>query len=162
MDENKTEKAAEQAEESRYLFVTVDDVEYGIDISIVQEIIVMQEVSPIPSTKPFCRGVINIRGMIVPVIDLRIKIGMPPCDYDENACIVVVMLGGERIGMIVESVREVIQIPQSQLRESPARTEAGGKRSVSSQIANINGTIKQILDMNKVFDIDQATGEIVS
>ena len=129
-------------------------MEYGIDITIVQEIIVIQEVSPLPGMKPFCKGVINIRGMIVPVIDLRVKMGLQQCDYGENACIVVVMLGGEQIGVIVESVREVLQILPSQLQESPARANAGGKRSISSQIANINGTVRQILDMYKVLDID--------
>ena len=157
MEVEKTETQAEQAESKRYLFVTVDHVEYGIDIAIVQEIIVIQEISPLPGMKPFCKGVINIRGMIVPVIDLRVKMGLQQCDYDENACIVVVMLGGEQIGVIVESVREVLQIQPSQLQESPTRADAGGKRSISSQIANTNGTVRQILDMYKVLDIDPET-----
>ena len=164
MDEEKKENQAEQAEQAeskRYLFVTVDHVEYGIDISIVQEIIVIQEISPLPGMKPFCRGVINIRGMIVPVIDLRVKIGLQQCEYNENACIVVMMLGGEQIGVIVEDVREVLQIPPSQLQESPARSDAGGKRSISSRIANINGTVKQILDMYKVLDIDPDSEHII-
>lgn len=148
-------KAAVQVEDTRFLFVTVNDVEYGIDIDMVQEIIVMQEVSPIPSTKPFCKGVINIRGTIVPVIDLRIKMGLEACVYNEDACIVVVMIGGERIGMIVEAVRDVLQIKPTQLQKSPAKDEALGKCNISSQIANIDGAVKQILDMKKVFDLDQ-------
>jgi purine-binding chemotaxis protein CheW len=148
-------KAVVQVEDTRFLFVAVNGVEYGIDIDMVQEIIVMQEVSPIPSTKPFCRGVINIRGTIVPVIDLRIKMGLDPCVYTEDACIVVVMIGGERIGMIVESVQDVLQIKASQLQKSPAKAEAMGKCNISSHIANIDGAVKQILDMSKVFDLDQ-------
>jgi len=155
-------KAAGQAEDKRFLFVKVNGVEYGIDIEIVQEIIVMQEISPIPSTKPFCRGVINIRGTIVPVIDLRIKIGLESCEYHENACIVVVMIASERVGMIVEEVCDVLQIKPSQLQNSPAKAEVTGKCNISSRIANIDGAVKQILDMHKVFDIDQGEETAVS
>ncbi len=154
MDEKKSE-SPEQTGDKRYLFVMVDNTDYGIDLEIVQEIIVMQEISPIPSTKPFCRGVINIRGTIVPVIDLRIKMGLDPCEYDENACIVIVTFDNEKIGMIVEAVQDVLLIKPSQLQESPARTGGNGKRSISSQIANIDGAVKQILDVNRVFGVDQ-------
>jgi purine-binding chemotaxis protein CheW len=153
MDEKKSE-SPEQTGDKRYLFVMVDKTDYGIDLEIVQEIIVMQEISPIPSTKPFCRGVINIRGTIVPVIDLRIKMGLDPCDYDENACIVIVAFGGEKIGMIVEAVQDVLMIQPSQLQKSPARSSEDGRRSISSQIANIDGAVKQILNVNRVFDIE--------
>lgn len=153
MDEKKSE-SPEQTGDKRYLFVMVDNTDYGIDLEIVQEIIVMQDISPIPSTKPFCRGVINIRGTIVPVIDLRIKMGLEPCDYDENACVVIVSFGGEKIGMIVEAVQDVLLIQPSQLQNSPAKNTGDGKRNISSQIANIDGAVKQILNVNRVFDID--------
>lgn len=162
MEDKKTETAVEQAADKRYLFVMVDNTEYGIDLEIVQEIIVIQEISPIPSTKPFCRGVINIRGTIVPVIDLRIKIGLEPCEYSENACIVIVEIGGEKIGMIVEAVCDVLPIHPSQLQKSPAREHATGKQSFSSQIANIDGAAKQILDVNRVFDLNQRDGESIN
>lgn len=154
MDEKKSE-SPEQTGDKRYLFVMVDNTDYGIDLQIVQEIIVMQEISPIPSTKPFCRGVINIRGTIVPVIDLRIKMGLDPCEYNENACIVIVTFDNEKIGMIVEAVQDVLLIKPSQLQESPARTGGGARRSISSQIANIDGSVKQILDVNRVFGVGQ-------
>lgn len=154
MDERKSE-TPEQSDDKRYLFVMVDGTEYGIDLNIVQEIIVMQEISPIPSTKPFCRGVINIRGTIVPVIDLRIKMGLKACTYDESACIVIVAFDNEKIGMIVESVRDVLLIQPSQLQDSPTRTGGGSRHSISSQIANIDGAVKQILDINRVFGVDQ-------
>ncbi|MBR2879804.1 MAG: chemotaxis protein CheW, partial [Oscillospiraceae bacterium] len=70
----------------KYLFFALDEIEYGVDISIVDEIITMTPVSPIPSTKPFCKGVINIRGSIVPIIDMRIKLGKPEIEYDDAAC----------------------------------------------------------------------------
>jgi len=64
----------------KFLFISVGGIEYGIDIKLVQEIIVMPTISPIPSAKPFCKGVINIRGTIVPVIDIRVKLGLDAAD----------------------------------------------------------------------------------
>ena len=129
MDEKKSE-SPEQTGDKRYLFVMVDNTDYGIDLEIVQEIIVMQEISPIPSTTPCCRGVVSSRGTIA--------------TFDN-----------EKIGMIVEAVQDVLLIKPSQLQESPARTGGNGKRSISSQIANIDGAVKQILDVNRVFGVDQ-------
>lgn len=143
-----------EAEGQKFLFVTVAGVEYGIDIGLVQEIIVMQEISPVPGAKPFCKGVINIRGTIVPVIDLRIKIGLEPCDYNEFACIVVVMIEGERIGMIVEEVKDVLQLELSQLQDSPAMLDCGNKRCISCRIAKVDGKAKQIMDMDRLFDLE--------
>lgn len=154
MEELKQEGVETQSEGQKFLFVTVNGIEYGIEIELVQEIIVMQKISPIPSAKPSCKGVINIRGTIVPVIDLRIKIGLKPCEYDELACIVVVMIAGERIGMIVEKVNDVLQFEPSQLQESPAKQDCGNKQCISCKIAKTNGEVKQIMDMRKVFDLD--------
>lgn len=154
MEELKQENAETQSEGQKFLFVTVNGIEYGVEIELIQEIIVMQKVSPIPSAKPFCKGVINIRGTIVPVIDLRIKIGLEPCEYDELACIVVVMIEGERIGMIVEKVNDVLQFELSQLQESPAKQDCGDRECISSKIAKLNGEVKQIMNMRKVFGLE--------
>ena len=75
-----------------YLIFTVDSIEFGIDISLVQEIIEYQEASPIPNMLDFCSGIINIRGTIVPVIDMRRKLGFEPRVYDDRSCIIVITL----------------------------------------------------------------------
>lgn len=138
----------------KYLFFALEDIEYGVDISIVDEIITMTPVSPIPSTKPFCKGVINIRGSIVPIIDMRIKLGKAEIEYDDAACIIIFMLEGEKVGAIVERVLNVDEIPDTMLLDSPAKSDTSGYRSVSSKIVANSGGVKQILDVNKVFDID--------
>lgn len=154
MEETKTDVQETQQEGQKFLFMLVNGIEYGIEIELVQEIIVMQEISPIPSAKPFLKGVINIRGTIVPVIDLRIKMGLPPCEYNELSCIVVVMAAGEKIGIIAEGVQDVIQLDPSQLQDSPGINRSD-KCCISTRIANIDGTAKQILDLNRVLDLDQ-------
>ena len=138
----------------KYLFFALDEIEYGVDISIVDEIITMTPVSPIPSTKPFCKGVINIRGSIVPIIDMRIKLGKPEIEYDDAACIIIFMLEGEKVGAIVEKVLNGDEIADIMLLDSPAKSDTTGYRSVSSKIVANSGGVKQILDVGKVFDIE--------
>jgi len=135
-----------------YLIFTVDSIEFGIEIALVQEIIKIQPVSAIPNALPFCRGIINIRGTIVPVIDMRIKLGFEPAEYNERTCIVVVMLETELIGVIVDMVQDVVRISEQDLSDSPAIGSSGHK-SYTAKIASIDEKIIQILDVNSVFDI---------
>ena len=136
-----------------YLVFTVDAIDFGIDIGLVQEIIEIQPVSPIPNALDFCSGIINIRGTIVPVLDMRRKLGFQAIDYDDRACIIVIVLEAELIGAIVDSVQDVIHISKADLLDSPAIGN-GEKAFYTSKIASIDGKIQQILNVNAVFDID--------
>ncbi len=143
----------------KYLFFSLDNVEYGVEISMVQEIITMEAVSPIPSTLPFCKGVINIRGSVVPVLDLRIKLGKEPCEYTDIACIIVLEIKDERIGVIVEQIRDVIEISDGMLMPSPVDTNNAEQKCASSSIVEIDGNVKQILDIDRVFGFDEEETE---
>ena len=134
-----------------YLIFTVDAIDFGIDIGLVQEIIEIQPVSPLPNALPFCQGIMNIRGTIVPVLDMRRKLGFSPIDYDDRACIIVILLESELVGAIVDSVQDVIHISASDLNDSPA---VGGDRAFyTSKIAANGGKIRQILNVDAVFEI---------
>jgi len=137
-----------------YLIFTVDSIDFGIEIGLVQEIIKIQPISSIPNALDFCKGIINIRGTIVPVLDMRLKLGFEAAAYNERTCIVVVMLEAELIGVIVDMVQDVIRIAENELSDSPALYGSGGEhKSFTSKIASIDGKIKQILDVNSVFNI---------
>ncbi|NLT13836.1 MAG: chemotaxis protein CheW, partial [Clostridiales bacterium] len=88
MDEQLLTAGAED-DIQEYLIFTIDAIDFGIDIGLVQEIIEIQPVSKIPNALDFCSGIINIRGTIVPVIDMRRKLGFQPIEYDDRACIIV-------------------------------------------------------------------------
>ncbi|HHT17409.1 MAG TPA: purine-binding chemotaxis protein CheW [Papillibacter sp.] len=137
-----------------YLIFTVDKIEFGIDIGLVQEIIEYQEASPIPNMLDFCSGIINIRGTIVPVIDMRRKLGFESRVYDDRACIIVITLRSELVGMIVDGVQDVARIAPEQLSDSPAVRSQGEIKPFTSKIANINGNIKQIISIEAVFDVE--------
>lgn len=151
MDENVEVTLEDDIQE--YLFFSIDSIAFGIDIGLVQEIIEIQPASPIPNALDFCSGIINIRGTIVPVLDMRRKLGFETVEYNDRACIIVILLEAELVGAVVDSVQDVAHISAGDLADSPAMNEKSGERYFTSKIACIDGNIKQILDVNAVFDI---------
>ncbi len=149
MDEElKTTTAADDIQE--YLIFTVASIDFGIDIGLVQEIIKLQPISPIPNALDFCKGIINIRGNIVPVLDMRAKLGFETAEYQERTCIIVVKLESETIGVIVDMVQDVIRISEREQSDFLINSYKGTE-NYTSKIASVNGKIRQILDVDAVF-----------
>jgi len=145
--------AAEESEVREYLIFTVDSIDFGIDIGVVQEIIKIQPVTAIPNALDFCVGIINLRGTIIPVLDMRIKLGFEATEYDDKACIIVIMLGSELVGVIVDSVQDVIRISESELIDAPSVT-GSGRKSYTEKIACTDDKIRQIIDVSTVFGVE--------
>ena len=104
---------------AQYLTFALGDEEYGVAILNVQEIKGYAPVTPIPNTPPWVRGVMNLRGTIVPVIDLRLRLGMPAADYGPFTVIVVLAVGAKVVGAIVDAVSDVLSIPDGQVQQTP-------------------------------------------
>ena len=92
------------AQTPKYLTFAVADLAYGIDIGCVTEIVGLQSISPIPDTPAEVRGVINLRGKVIPVMDVRLRFGLEPRAYDNRTCTVVLSVGGVEVGIIVDTV----------------------------------------------------------
>src|SRR5579885_3918603 len=93
--------------------------EYGVDISQVQEIIRMVEITHVPRAPRFMEGVINLRGQLIPIIDLRTRFSMPRAEQTKSTRIVVTEIGAKRVGMVVDSVSEVLRLPTDQIEDAP-------------------------------------------
>ncbi len=93
--------------------------EYGVDIAQVQEINRMVSVTHVPRAPAFMEGVINLRGQLIPIIDLRTRFGMPRAEHTKNTRIVVTEIGTKRVGMVVDSVSEVLRLPVEQIEDAP-------------------------------------------
>ncbi len=108
----------------KYLTFSVKEEEYGIGILKVKEIIGMMPITPVPRTPEFVKGVINLRGKVIPVGDLRAKFGMPPIPYNDRTCIIVVEIDLESetllIGIVVDSVSEVLNITENEIEAPPS------------------------------------------
>ena len=144
----------------KYLSFQLSKEEYGIAILRVREIIGMVEVTPLPRTPDFVRGVINLRGRNIPVIDLRRKFGMEPTDITSETCVVVVDVGREsdaafRVGCIVDTVSEVLTIGSDHFEATPRCANAAG--DYIAGLAKLKDRVLILLDIEKVLgDIDPA------
>lgn len=106
-------------QESKFLTFRLDGTEFGIEILKVVEILKMMEITTVPMWPAFAKGTINLRGKVIPVVDLRMKFGLSQTELTEHTCTIVVELGGTQIGVVVEAVNEVQEIPKENIERSP-------------------------------------------
>lgn len=123
--------------------------EFGVDILKVQEIIRMINITSVPNSPEFVEGVINLRGRVIPVIDLRIRLGMPKLEYGRDTRIVVVEINGKTMGFIVDSVSEVLRIPRS-ITEPPPPLTTGIDAEYITAIGKLENRLIILLDLEKV------------
>ena len=144
----------------KYLSFQLSKEEYGIAILKVREIIGMVDVTPLPRTPDFVRGVINLRGRIIPVIVLRRKFGMAPTEFTNETCVVVVDVGKDndttfRVGCIVDTVSEVLTIGAEHFEATPRCANAAG--DYIAGLAKLKDRVLILLDIERVIgDIDPA------
>lgn len=112
-------KLAGETVGQEFLVFTLGDEEYGIDILKVQEIRGYDQVTRIANTPSFIKGVTNLRGVIVPIIDLRIKFAQPGVDYNENTVVIVLNLNQRVVGIVVDGVSDVLSLTHDQIRPAP-------------------------------------------
>ncbi len=105
---------------SKYLTFVLGDEEYGLEILRVKEIIGLMTITKVPRMPEFVRGVINLRGSVIPVVDLRLKFGLSAAQDTDETCIIVVDLGDSFIGVVVDKVSEVLDIDDSEIDETPS------------------------------------------
>lgn len=137
----------------KYLTFTLNNEEYAIEILKVNQIIRLQEITAIPKTPSFIRGVINLRGMIIPIIDLRRKFEMADHTDTDRTCIVVIQIeqNGKSVnmGIVIDEVREVLEIPAADIEETP-EFGTGIDTEYIMGIAKTGRNIKIMLDISKV------------
>ncbi len=139
--------------EGKYLTFTLDNEEYGIGILKIKEIIGMMPITTVPQTPEFVKGVINLRGKVIPVMDLRLRFGMDAIDYTERTCIIVVEIEGgggtAQIGIVVDAVSEVLNIKGEEIEDTPT---FGTKLNIDYILgmAKMEGGVKILLDIDRV------------
>lgn len=137
----------------KYLTFTLGTEEYGIVITKVREIIGIMEITAVPHTPDFIKGVINLRGRVIPIIELRMKFGMELKEYDDRTCIIVVDVPGPngtvQVGMLVDSVSEVINIASQDIEPPPDFGVATDAENIIG-MGKIKGQLKILLDVDQV------------
>ncbi|MEG1686616.1 MAG: chemotaxis protein CheW [Angelakisella sp.] len=145
MSDNLNEEFLQQEEDDlagKYLTFCVDSKIYGVELMHVKEIISIQSITAVPSTPDYVKGIINLRGGIVPVIEVRSKFNIPAIPYDERTCIIVLNISEMNVGLIVDEVSEVIEF-----EELSALPEVGKESSASQYIKSV-AEVKDKLVLN--------------
>jgi len=146
--------------EGKFLTFVLSNESYGISITKVREIIGMMPVTRVPQSCGFIKGVINLRGKVIPVIDLRRRFGMAETDDTNRTCIIVVEIdaqggGNVQMGIVVDSVSEVLNIPGDDIEEPPG-FGAGANTSYIMGLAKIDASVKILIDIDRVLGHEDA------
>lgn len=131
--------------------------EYGVNIMIVQEIILMGRITQVPEVPEFLLGVINLRGNVIPIVDLRKRFGLAEKSHDDETRIVVVNLDGWTVGIVVDTVNEVLRISQEQVSSAPPSICSLGTEYLLG-LARLENRLLILLDMEKILGSKEALG----
>ncbi len=134
----------------KYLTFSLADEEYGVEILKVREIIGVMDITSVPQMPTHVKGVINLRGKVIPVVDLRLKFGMPPAEYTDATCIIVVDVGA-LMGIIVDTVQEVLDIDGQHIDPPPPLGGAVDTTYVMG-MGKVKDSVKILLDIDKVLN----------
>lgn len=139
----------EDTQKDKYLTFHLAGEDYGIEIRFVIEIIGIQSITDVPDMPSFIRGVINLRGKVIPVMDVRARFSIDARDYDDRTCIIVVNIDGTEVGLVVDEVSEVADIPETNV-EPPPKTSKNNDNSYIQGMGKINNDVKILLDVQKL------------
>lgn len=139
----------EDTQKDKYLTFHLANEDYGIEIRYVTEIIGIQKITEVPDMPDYVKGVINLRGKVIPVMDVRLRFNLPPRDYDERTCIIVVDINETSVGLVVDEVREVADIPEDQVEPPPKTSMKEGSRYIQG-MGKIGNEVKIILNVGQL------------
>lgn len=144
-------QALEMRGSQEVLTFTIGDQNYGLDLLSVREIRAWTDVTPLPNTPPFVRGVINLRGAVVPIFDLRVRLGGGTTTPTSANVVIVVEVGTESVGLLVDTVSDILALDASALQPVPA-TAADVEQSFLSALATHEDRMVALIDVNRLFN----------
>lgn len=138
------------ANSTKYLIFSIENEDYGIDISSIVEIIGIQKITTVPEMPSYIMGIINLRGKIIPVMDLRLRFGKKFKEYNDRTCTIIVEVQDISMGLIVDNVNEVMDISDKDIVPVPDR-KAGFHNRFIKNIGKVGENIKLLIDCDKIF-----------
>ncbi len=139
----------EDTQKDKYLTFHVGHEDFGMEIERVTEIIRMQKIADLPNVPDYVKGVINLRGKVIPVVDMRIRFEIEEREYDDRTCIIVVNVNNSLVGLVVDSVNEVVDIRKEEI-EPPPQTVGNESEYYIKGFGKIGQEVKILLNVDKV------------
>ena len=153
-DEDIYDEDDEDSQKDKYLTFCIASEDYGIEIRHVTEIIGIQKITEIPDMPEYINGVINLRGKVIPVMDVRARFHIERREYDDRTCIVVVNVNEDSIGFVVDTVKEVVNIPANMVEPPPKSNKSGGGLFVNG-LGKVGDEVKILLNVEQlIFDAE--------
>lgn len=149
-----TVEMEEDTQKGRFLTFSLGKESYGIEIKYVTEIIGIQPITKIPELPEYIKGIINLRGKIIPVMDVRLRFKKEPKEYNDRTCVIVIDIKDISIGLIVDSVSEVLTIPEQDIVEPPQMNKGFNNRYIK-RIGKVENDVKLLLDCEKLLTEDE-------
>lgn len=146
-------KTVNDTQKGKYLTFNIGNDEYGIEIRYVTEIIGIQPFTEIPQLEDYVKGIINLRGKVIPLMDIRLRFKKPFREYDNRTCIIVINMNDMSLGLIVDCVLEVLTIADDNISLPPSFKV--GSQSLINGIGKVGDEIKLLLDCNKLVSDDE-------
>ncbi len=140
----------------QFVSFKVSGEEYGIDILQVQEIIRIMYISSLPTSPDYVKGVLELRDQVIPVIDIRLRLKMPPVPYDHNTRIIVVYFDSITVGLVVDAVCEVNRIHRSEIEKPPSTTEREGGQFITG-VSRLEHKLLILMDIKELMNVDGFT-----
>jgi len=134
--------------DNMYLTFRVADEDYAVGIAYVTEIVGIQKFKRVPDVPEFIKGVINLRGKVIPIMDVRLRFGLPEKEYNDRTCIIVLEVDGVPTGIVVDEVSEVLEIPSSEISPPPGWQNTGDKDIILG-MGKLSNIVCAILDVSK-------------
>ena len=141
------------SQENKYVTFKSGNEYFGLRIQCVNEIIVYQEITQVPESEDYIKGLINLRGKIIPVIDVRIRFKQEPMEYTDRTCIIIVNVNDIVVGLIVEKIAEVVEIKEEDILPPPSIV-IGGEEKVQNKyvyaIGKVGDSVKLLVDPDRI------------
>jgi purine-binding chemotaxis protein CheW len=148
------EEFEEDTQKGRFLTFLIGKEMYGIEIRFVTEIIGIQAITGMPEMPDYVKGIINLRGKIIPVMDVRLRFRKQPREYDDRTCVIVIDFNGVSIGLIVDSVSEVLTIPEQDIAELPS-INTNLNNGYVKNIGKVGANVILLIDCEKLISSDE-------
>jgi len=136
---------------NKFLVFTLDSQEFAIPIRHVIDIINAQPITRVPNTPDYVKGITNLRGKVIPIVDVLTRFGKQHQEYDERTCIIVVEYGGDAVGMIIDRVSEVVDMSEDDISDPPAFSDSSEAKFIQG-VGRVDGGVRLILDFLAVLE----------